>query len=105
MNDSIIIHVNTDTLSPCGARILVHPDPVEEKTAGGIYRPDTAQTRTQRGTIIAVGPEVKRLQVGQRVMFTYWSAAHLSLNGVEHFIYDEKDVLGVLITEDAGDKR
>lgn len=99
MNDSVVVACATDCVQPLNANVLVRPDPVDKRTAGGIYIPDSAKTRTQRGTIIAVGPDVQHLQVGQRVLFTFWSAIHLDLNGVEHFLYAAKDILAVMTQE------
>jgi chaperonin GroES len=103
MNDSTIVACRVDTVKPLGDRVLIKPDAVEEKTAGWIYVPDTAKTRTQRGTVVEIGPDVASLRVGDRVIFTYWSAVHLDLNGVEHFLYAAKDILGVLIQEASDD--
>jgi chaperonin GroES len=69
-------------LQPIGDRIIVRREAAEEKTAGGIVLPATAQNKPQRGTVIAVGPgKLKKdgtrvppqLKVGDRVLFTSWA--------------------------------
>lgn len=102
MNDSVIVDLGTEVVAPLGDRVLVLPDEFKETTKGGIYLPDTAKTRSQRGTIVATGPDVKGVRCGQRVLFTFWSAVHLDINGQEHFLYGEKDILGVLTGEVPG---
>lgn len=100
MNDSHVIDCGTETVAPLKANLLVKPDPPQERSHGGILLPDSIKTRSQRGTVIAVGPDCKGVQVGARVLFTYWSAVHLDLNGVEHFLYREEDILGILHGEE-----
>lgn len=102
MNDSHVVECGTETVAPLKANVLVRPDPPPEKTAGGLlYKPDTVKTRSQRGTVLAVGPDCKGVTVGARVLFTYWSAVHLDLHGVEHFLYREDEILGILHGEEA----
>ena len=90
---------------PLHDRILVRRMAEEEKTAGGLFIPDTAKEKPQRGEIIACGKgrvtedgktlplEVK---VGDRVLFGKWSGAELKLNGEELIMMKEEDVLGVI---------
>jgi len=69
-------------LKPIGDRIIVRREAADEKTAGGIVIPDTAQNKPQRGTVLAVGPgKLKKdgtrapmqLKAGDRVLFTSWA--------------------------------
>lgn len=55
--------------TPGDERILVLPDPKQEKTAGGIIIPETAKERPQVGTIICVGKKVKGYKSGDRILF------------------------------------
>lgn len=97
MNDSLVVTC-TEVIAPTRANLLVRPDPPDETVGskGLILRPDNTKTRSQRGTVIAIGPDCKGLKVADRVIFTYWSAIHLDVNGEELFLYDEKEILGVL---------
>ena len=65
-----------------------------EKTAGGIYVPDTAKEKPQRGSIQAIGKEVKHLKVGQQVLFDKYSGTKLRIDDEECLILKEEDVLG-----------
>jgi chaperonin GroES len=44
------------SIKPLGDRVVVKPEPAEEKTASGLFIPDTAKEKPQRGTVVAVGP-------------------------------------------------
>ena len=77
----------------------------EQKTKGGIIIPDTAQEKPQEAEIVAVGDgrvledgSKKRLElkVGERILFSKYSGTEIKLEGVEHLILKEEDVLGVI---------
>ena len=69
-------------LKPLADRIIVRREAADDKTAGGIVLPDSAQNKPQRGTIIAVGPgklkkdgtrSTMQLKAGDKVLFTSWA--------------------------------
>ncbi|MGH7782023.1 MAG: co-chaperone GroES [Candidatus Binataceae bacterium] len=90
---------------PLGDRILVKRIKEEEKTKGGIIIPDTAKEKPQEGKVIAVGKgkygddgklipiEVK---AGDKILFGKYSGAEIKLEGDEHIILREDDILGIL---------
>ena len=92
-------------IRPLGDRILVKRIKEEEKTKGGIFIPDTAKEKPQEGRIVAVGkgkmteagklvaPEVK---AGDTILFGKYSGNEVKVDGEEHMIMREEDVLGVL---------
>jgi chaperonin GroES len=90
---------------PLQDRILVRRVAEEEKTKGGIIIPDSAKEKPSEGEVIAVGPGkandkgvVRPLQVkvGDRVLFGKYSGNEIKVEGVEHIILREDEVLGVL---------
>ena len=83
-------------IKPLKERVLVERKPQEEKTAGGIYIPDTAKEKMQEGTIVAVGPEVKDLKAGDKVLFENYSGTEIERDGKEYLILNLKDVLAVM---------
>ena len=92
-------------IRPLHDRILVKRLDSEEKTAGGIIIPDTAQEKPQEGKIVAVGKgrildggEVQELAVkkGDKILFSKYSVTEINLEGEEHLIVREDDVLAVL---------
>jgi chaperonin GroES len=93
-------------LRPLGDRILVRRHEEEETTSGGIVIPDSAKEKPQEATVVAVG-EGKRqedgeirpleLQPGDRILIGKYAGSEVSLDGEDHLIIREDDVLGVLV--------
>jgi chaperonin GroES len=90
---------------PLHDRVVVKRVTAEEKTAGGIIIPDTAQEKPQQGEVVAVGPggrdESGKLipidvKAGDRVLFGKWSGTEVKIDGVEYLIMKESDIMGVL---------
>ena len=92
-------------IRPLQDRVIVKRVQEEEKTKGGIIIPDTAKEKPAEGEVIAVGggkPNekggVRPLEVkqGDRVLFGKYSGNEIKIEGVEHIILREEEVLGVL---------
>ena len=90
---------------PLHDRILIKRVDEEQKTSGGIIIPDTAKEKPKEGRVIAVGngkvtDEGKVIQlevaVGDRILFGKYSGSEITLDGEEHLIIREEDVLAVL---------
>lgn len=92
-------------IKPLSDRILVVRVEEEKKTKGGILIPDTAKEKPQEGKVIAVGPgkvnekgeriplDVKK---GNRVLFGKYAGNEINIDGVEHLIMREDDILGIV---------
>jgi chaperonin GroES len=92
-------------IRPLGDRILVKRIKEEEKTKGGIIIPDTAKEKPQEGKVVAVGKgkinedgkliptEVK---AGDKILFGKYSGSEVKIDGEEHLILREDDILGIL---------
>jgi chaperonin GroES len=92
-------------IRPLHDRILVKRIEEESKTSGGIYIPDTAKEKPIQAEVIAVGsgkrdkdgktiaPEVK---AGQRVLFSKYSGTEVKIDGEDHLIMREDDILAIL---------
>ena len=92
-------------LKPLADRVLVKVDEEETKTAGGILLPDTAQKKSQKGTVLAEGSgkvldngtrlpfEVK---VGDHVLFAKYSGVDIDENGEKYLLLSERDILAIL---------
>jgi chaperonin GroES len=89
-------------IRPLDDRVVVEPVEAEEKTAGGILLPDTAQQKPQRGKIVAVGPGRVRdngersalsVKVGDEVLYGKYSGNDVEINGKELKILRESDLL------------
>ena len=93
------------TLKPLDDRVVVEPLEAEEKTAGGILLPDTAKQKPQQGKVIAVGAgkqkdDGKRIALdvkeGDTILFGKYSGQEIKIDGEEHLIMREDEVLAVL---------
>jgi chaperonin GroES len=92
-------------IKPLNDRVLVLRIEEEEKTSGGIIIPDTAKEKPQEGKVIAAGPgkfddNGKRIaldvKAGDRVLFGKYAGNEIKLDGVEHIIMREDDILAVI---------
>jgi chaperonin GroES len=92
-------------IRPLQDRLIVKRLDEEEKTAGGIIIPDTAKEKPQEGKVIAVGKgkvgedgKVQPLDVkkGDKVLFSKYGGTEVNIEGEEHLIIREDDVLGVV---------
>jgi chaperonin GroES len=90
---------------PLRDRVLVKFSTEEEKTAGGLFIPDSAKEKPQRGTIIAVGSgkitdDGKRqsmdVKVGDTVLFDKYSGSKIRIDDEDYLIIREEDVLGIV---------
>lgn len=81
---------------PLKDRVFVSYTEDVEKTAGGIYVPDTAKEKPQSGKVEAVGSEVKEVKEGDEVMFDRYSGSKIKVDGEEHLIIKEEDILGIV---------
>lgn len=84
-------------IKPLKDRVVVKYSEEEmEKTAGGIYVPDVAKEKPQRGTVEAVGSEVKEVKAGNTVLFDKYSGSKVKINDTEYLIIKEEDILGII---------
>ena len=92
-------------IRPLHDRILVKRIEEEETTKGGIIIPDSAKEKPQEGLVVAAGPgrvddagKVQPLDVkkGDKILFSKYSGNEITLEGEEHLIMREDDVLAVL---------
>jgi chaperonin GroES len=85
-------------VKPLADRIIVKLEKSETKSAGGIIIPDTAQEKTQIGTVTEVGDdkEVIKVKAGQKVMYDKYAGTQVKINGDEHLILKMADILAVI---------
>lgn len=86
----------TMKFKPLKERVFVSYTEEAEKTAGGIYLPDTAKEKPQKGKVEAVGSEVKEVKVGDIILFDKYSGSKINIEGTEYLILKEEDILGIL---------
>ncbi len=92
------------SITPIGDRVVVRPEAAEEKTSSGLFIPDTAQEKPQRGTVLFVGPgqveDGKHVEMtvkaGDSVLYGKYSGTEIALDGEDVLIMRESDILGVV---------
>ncbi|RMH07304.1 MAG: co-chaperone GroES [Nitrospirae bacterium] len=82
---------------PLGDRIFVTYTEELERTAGGIYVPDSAREKPQRGTVEAIGKDVKNIKVGDQVLFDKYAGTKIKIDNDDCLILKEEDVLGIFV--------
>ena len=88
------------TIKPLSDRVLVLPNPAEEKTAGGLFIPDTAKEKPLVGKVVAVGPgtaEIKmEVKEGDTVLYGKFAGTELNIDGVDYLIMRQNDILATV---------
>jgi len=91
-------------IKPLGDRVVVRPKPADEKTESGLYIPDSAKEKPQKGTIIAIGPgRVENgnkidltVEEGDEVLYGKYAGTEVTIDGEEMLIMRESDIFGVV---------
>lgn len=91
-------------IKPLGDRVVVRPEPAEEKTASGLYIPDAAKEKPQRGKVVSVGPG--RVENGTKidmtvkpddvVLYGKYAGTEITIGDEELLIMRETDILGIV---------
>jgi chaperonin GroES len=81
---------------PLKDRVFVRYSEEAEKTAGGIYIPESAKEKPQKGVIEAVGSEVKEIKVGDIILFDKYSGSKINIDNNEYLIIKEEEILGII---------
>ena len=88
------------TIKPLSDRVLIEPVAAETKTASGIFIPDTAKEKPQKGTVVAVGKVTKdhemTVKVGDSVLYGKYAGTELKLEGKDYLIMREDDILAII---------
>ncbi len=87
-------------IKPLSDRVLIEPVAAETKTASGIFIPDTAKEKPQKGKVIAVGDGNKdhqmTVKVGETVLYGKYAGTELKLDGIDYLIMREDDILAII---------
>jgi chaperonin GroES len=92
------------SIKPLGDRVVVQPLEAEEKTDSGLYIPDSAQEKPQKGTVVAIGPgRVENgtkvdmtVSEGDEILYGKYAGTEVTLDGAEFMIMRESDIFGVI---------
>ena len=91
-------------IQPLSDRVVVQSQDAEEQTASGLYIPDTAKEKPQRGVVLAVGPGrvengnkiAMTVKPGDTVLYGKYSGTEVALDDTEYMIMRESDILGII---------
>jgi len=97
--------LNASTLKPLGDRVFIKVSEQDERTAGGIFLPDTAKEKPQVGEVVAVGPGKKTdegkvvsmdIHVGDRVLYSKYAGTEVKLGNDDYVLLSERDILAIV---------
>ncbi len=87
-------------IKPLGTRVVVKVQEAETKTKSGIYIPDSAKEKPQRGEVVAVGngtkDEAMELKAGDVVLYGKYAGTTIELDGVEYLIMNQSDIMAIV---------
>ena len=87
-------------IKPLADRVVIEPNPAEEKTAGGLFIPDTAKEKPLAGRVVAVGAgtsEVKmEVSVGDTVLYGKYAGTEVTVEGKDYLIMKQGDILAII---------
>ena len=99
---------------PLHDRVVIRRLDADEKTAGGIIIPDTAQEKPMQGEVVAVGPGARDesgarialdVKEGDRVLFGKWSGTEVRIGTEDLLIMKESDIMGVIVASKSAKKK
>lgn len=87
-------------IKPLADRVVVQPQEAETKTASGLFIPDTAKEKPQKGTVVAVGPgkkdEPMTVKPGDEVLYGKYSGTEITIDGINYLIMRESDIVAIV---------
>jgi chaperonin GroES len=87
-------------IKPLADRVLIEPKPAEEKTASGLFIPDTAKEKPLEGTVIAAGPGTKEVDMevkaGDKVLYGKYAGTEINSGGKDYIIMRQSDILAII---------
>jgi len=88
------------TIQPLADRVLIEPAAAEQKTAGGLFIPDTAKEKPQKGKVVAIGKgkkdEPMTVKVGDIVLYGKYAGTEITFDGVDYLIMRESDIVAII---------
>jgi chaperonin GroES len=83
-------------IKPLADRVVAEPVEAESKTASGLYLPGGAQEKPKVAKVVAVGPDVKNIKVGDRILYEDYSNTDVKVDGKSYIIVKEEKVLATV---------
>jgi chaperonin GroES len=85
-------------IKPIGSRVLIKIVQSEQKSAGGIFIPETAQEKTQEGVVLAVGDDKDaiKVKVNDKIIYDKYAGTSIKVNGEEQLILKMDDIIAIV---------
>jgi chaperonin GroES len=83
-------------VKPLGDYVVAEPEEAPTKTASGLYLPEKATEKPKVSKVAAVGPQVKQVKVGDRILYKSYSPTEVKLDGKEYLLVKEEDILATI---------
>ncbi len=84
-------------IKPLAGRVVAVREEAQTKTASGLYLPDNAKEKPVIAKVEAVGPDVKSVKVGDRIVYKEYTTTDLKIGDKEYLIVKEEDVLATIV--------
>lgn len=94
----------TTPIKPLADRVVAVREQAQAKTASGIFLPDNAKEKPVLAAVVAVGPDVKSLAIGDTIVYKEYSTTELKIDGKDYLIVKEEDVLATIARQRLGGK-
>lgn len=86
----------TAPIKPLADRVVATREEAAKQTASGLYLPDNAKEKSDLAVVKAIGPDVKGVKVGDRIVYKSFSQTELKVDGTDYLIVSEEDVLAIV---------
>jgi len=83
-------------IQPLADYVVAQAEKAETKTASGLYLPDKAQEKPKTAKVVAVGPDVKQVKVGDRILYKAYSTTEVKIGSEDFILVKEEDVLATV---------
>jgi len=83
-------------LQPLGDYVVAVAEEAQTKTASGLYLPDSAKEKSGISTVVAVGPAVQGIKVGEKIVYKEYSSTTIKMGKEQFFLVKEEDILAMV---------
>lgn len=83
-------------VKPLADRVVAVREEAAQKTASGIYLPDTAKEKPVIASVVAIGPDVKQVKVGEKIVYKEYATIELKIDNQEYLIVKQEDILATI---------
>ncbi|QHN42307.1 co-chaperone GroES [Candidatus Mycosynbacter amalyticus] len=83
-------------IKPLADRVVAVREKAQEKTASGLFLPDSSKEKPVVAEVVAVGPDAKAVKKGDKIVYKEYSTTELKINDVEYLIVKEEDILATV---------